>query len=50
MVTLLLIMMFRLHTAGLLFRRWYQLFMGGGGGGRKLIALLLLMPVPYKRQ
>lgn len=32
MVTLLLIMMFRLHTAGLLFRRWYQLFMGGGGG------------------
>ena len=31
MVTLLLIMMFRLHTAGLLFRRWYQLFMGGGG-------------------
>ena len=33
MVTLLLIMMFRLHTAGLLFRRWYQLFMGAGGGG-----------------
>ena len=32
MVTLLLIMMFRLHTAGLLFRRWYQLFMGAGGG------------------